>query len=374
MKLLVVFCMCVVLTAFSLVVKAQQPAGNNHLTIELITIGPGPFYWEAFGHSALRVKTDTQDYMFGFGYFDFEEEDFFLKFAKGEMQYFLGIEETAYELQKYQQQGRQIWSQTLDLSAEQKNALVSKLNYLLSPENRYYRYDYFLDNCTSRIRDLLDGVTGNDISRSFQNIHNSISWSDRTFPVVNQAWMNLGIALGYGLPAYRNRNQWSLNVFPVEFAESLGSLSTQTDWNQPRQVLFAPTPQQSMFNHYDFMKTHYAVLLVLAVILFMMGFKKIRSFTVKFWLVTQSIVGCLLLMLWFLTEHSVANYNLNVLLFFPCAFLLVSKRFVNSFTVWSFLLINIAWLLCAIFITHWYLVGFFLINVLIFLRIKKRIA
>lgn len=368
---LIVILLAIMLSATLSVAGAQNTATNGHLSIELITIGPGPFYWEAFGHSALRIKNDNQDYMFGFGYFDFEEEDFFLKFAKGEMQYFLGAEQTEYELQKYQQQGRQIWSQTLNLSSGQKNTLVTRLNHLLKPENRYYHYDYFLDNCTSRIRDLLDEVTDNDISQTFTNIKSPVSWSGRTFPVVNQSWMNLGIALGYGLPAYKSRNKWSLDVFPVDFAESLGQLSTQTGWNQPPQIVFEPTVQQSMFKQYDFLKTHYAMLLIVVLVLIFFFMRITRSFTMKFWLIAQSIVGCLLLMLWFLTEHSVAKYNVNIMLFLPCAFLLVSKRFVNGKTVWLFLMVNCVWLLCAIFITDWYLMGFFLINIMVFLKLKK---
>ena len=64
---------------------------NNEVDIELYTFGAGENYWEAFGHTALRVKINDIDYLYGFGYFDFNDEDFFLKFARGKMQYFLGI-------------------------------------------------------------------------------------------------------------------------------------------------------------------------------------------------------------------------------------------------------------------------------------------
>ena len=349
-------------------VQAQQQAENqqnlSNVSVELITIGPGPYYWEAFGHSALRIKTGDQDYMFGFGYFDFEEEDFFLKFAKGEMRYFLGVEETNIELQNYRQQRRTIWSQTLSLSSEQKSTVISAMNQGLSPENRYYRYDYFLNNCTSRIRDVLDEVTDGDLSGLLKGdvVDTQKSWSDLTFPVANQAWMNVGIAMAYGLPAYTPRNSWQQGVFPVEFAERLDDLSEKISWVQPLQVEFQPDTEQLYQNHHDFFKTHYAIVVCVLLVALIVLLPFCRAFGSKLWLITQSLVGVLLLMLWLMTEHSVAAQNINVLLFCPLAFVLVKKKWRNAGTLMLFLLINVVWLVCALFVTDWYLIGFLAIN------------
>ncbi|HFC30736.1 MAG TPA: DUF4105 domain-containing protein, partial [Oceanospirillales bacterium] len=92
----------------------------DSVEIELITISPGVNYWEAFGHSALRIKSKHNDFMYGFGYFNFNDEDFFLNFAKGEMQYFMGFEASDIELDDYQAQGRKITSQKISLNNSQK--------------------------------------------------------------------------------------------------------------------------------------------------------------------------------------------------------------------------------------------------------------
>ena len=351
--------------------KAKSDVDLDSLKIELITIGAGEYYWEAFGHSALRIKTDTQDYMFGFGYFDFSEEDFFLKFAKGETRYFLGIDETDFELDDYKKQGRKIWIQNLQLSAPQKKELIDKLNFLSRPENRYYHYDYFLNNCTSRIRDILDEVTNGEIFSQLGNTENKLSWNDLTFPVTNQAWMNLGIAWVYGLPAYFDRDQWQLSVFPEDFSRDLKELETRQNWNKSFQVYYQPTAEESSFNHYGFFKTHYAMLLCVSILLLALMISITKKTAINFWLIFQSLLGSALLVLWFMTSHTIAAYNINIMLFFPFGFLLIFKKLNSVWLVNTFLVINILWLITAAVITNLYLIGFFLVNLLIWKSLKS---
>ena len=364
----------VVLTSLSIIPRAE--VDQNEAEIELVTIGPGEFYWEAFGHSALRIKTNTSDYMYGFGYFNFSDEDFFIKFAKGEMQYFLGAEIAEFELGDYKKQGRKVWLQKLQLTFSQKNELINKLMFLIKPENRYYDYDYFLNNCTSKIRDILDEVTQGEISRQLKPLSTKISWNDLTFPANNQTWMNLGIALAYGLPAYSHRNQWQLSVFPEDFAKDLMRIKTKNNWNKPYQLYSDTINQQSgvEFNSYNFFKTHYAVLICVFILLFGVIIKMTRNLSIQFWLVLQSLLGVALLMLWFMTKHEVAAWNINTLLFFPFSFLLIFKSFNTSFVLNVFLLINISWLILAGVMTNYYLIGFCVINILIWKNFKTQIV
>ena len=355
-----------------LLVSASSWAQTPDVKIELITIGPGQHYWEAFGHTALRVKTSDADYMYGFGYFDFEDEDFFINFAKGEMRYFMGIQETQGELADYENQGRKIWSQQLNLSASQKTEMLNTLNFLAQPQNRYYHYDYFLNNCTSRIRDILDKITNKDISSQLEEIQSKKSWNDLTFPAINQAWMNLGIAMAYGLPAYENRNQWQLSVFPETFAKDLDTIKTSHQWNQPMLLINQPNKEQSQLMHYSVIKTHYAMPLILIIIFLGFFWKYSTNLTINVWLFTESLLGIGLLMLWFFTKHAVIAENINVLLFFPLSFLLIFKAFRKKWILTLFLIINIAWIVLAVMLTNLYLLGFCLVNVFIWKKLSKR--
>lgn len=351
--------------------QAQAKINYDNVKVELVTIGAGVYYWEAFGHSAIRIKTDNFDQMFGFGYFDFEEEDFFLKFAKGEMQYFLGMNASEYELDDYQQQARKIEIQQLQLSATAKQQLLETLLFLEKPENRYYHYDYFLNNCTSRIRDILDEVTNGEISTQLKSIFTTKSWSDLTFPVANQTWMNLGIAMAYGLPAYNTRNQWQLSVFPATFSQDIKTIKTKTNWNADYQVFYQPSSEQVQMMQADFFKTHYAILMLVVVLLLGLSIKLCRNGTANFWLVAQSMLGVALLVLWFMTKHHIAAWNINILLFSPLAFLLVFNRFRTPVFLWAFLAINVLWLIAAMVLTNLYLLGFCLANMLVlYSRVK----
>lgn len=356
------------LLSFLLLGFQLNAQANDDVEIELLTFGAGVNYWEAYGHSAIRIKSGDIDYVYGFGYFNFADEDFFIKFAKGEMQYFLGIEATDIELDDYTQQGRAIWTQKLKLSKPQKIKLIDKLNFLSKPENRYYHYDYFLNNCTSQIRDILDEVTDGEISKQLEKVETSISWNDATFPVSNQSWMNLGIALGYGIPAYLERTQWQLSIFPEDFAHDLEKLTTKDQWNTKLIQLNKATAKDVIES--TFLQTHYAVISVFLVLLIGIVWKLTRKFTINLWLIVQSVLGVGLFMLWFFTQHTVAAYNINVLLFFPLNFLLMFKKFNQSNYRKVFLVLNILWLVIALLVTNLYLIGFLVINLMVFFATK----
>ncbi len=339
---------------------------DNKVDIELYTFGAGENYWEAFGHTALRVKINNIDYMYGFGYFNFNDEDFFLKFAKGKMQYFLGIEETNLEIDNYINQGRSVWSQKLNLSSSQKKQLITQLNYLAQAENRYYHYDYFLNNCTSQIRDLLDEVTNGEISKQLKGVQTSKSWNDLTFPVNNQTWMNLGVAIAYGVPAYQVRDKWSLSVFPEDFARALEQIYTQTNWNG-KQVQHNKADKQLV--EYSFVKTHYAVISLVSLILIGLFIPFLTKFTIYLWLSGQSLIGIALLFLWFFSEHSIAVWNINLLLFSPIAFVFMNRKIFHRFSL-VFLISNILWLILALFWTNFYLIGFSLVNFIVLYKLR----
>jgi hypothetical protein len=55
---------------------------------------------------------------------------------------------------------RSVIQQQLNLTLEQKNKIYNFLIENIKPENRFYQYDFFFDNCSTRFRDLLEDVLG----------------------------------------------------------------------------------------------------------------------------------------------------------------------------------------------------------------------
>ena len=344
----------------------------DSVEIELITISPGVNYWEAFGHSALRIKSKHNDFMYGFGYFNFNDEDFFLNFAKGEMQYFMGFEASDIELDDYQAQGRKITSQKISLNNSQKQQLINKLNFLQKPENRYYHYDYFLNNCTTKIRDILNEISNKAISKQLKAVKTNRSWSDLTFPVNKQSWMNLGIAIAYGLPAYAKHNRWDLSVFPESFAHDLSTIKSTSLKIQPEIVLYQPNQAESARFETDFWQTHFAIILVYSLLFLLLLFRLARNISINLWLIIQSLLGIGILLLWFFSKHTVAANNINILLFMPLSLLLLCKRFKTRKFIYTLLFSNILWLILASLFSNLYLFGFFVINIFSFIYLANK--
>ncbi|MDB4137882.1 DUF4105 domain-containing protein, partial [Gammaproteobacteria bacterium] len=132
----------------------------SQLSIYLITVDVGDNVWDNFGHSALRIVdglagTDT---IYNWGVFEVRDGpvafayDFFLD----ELEYRLATQGTRREIDNYRVQRRSVWQDEIRLTAAQKQRLLARLNWNRAPENLYYDYDYFFNNCTTRIRDYLN--------------------------------------------------------------------------------------------------------------------------------------------------------------------------------------------------------------------------
>lgn len=137
-----------------------RPEPGSELTVSLLTFGPGSAVWELFGHNALRIQNALtgRDDVFHWGVFSFNQVDFIPRFLKGEMLYSMGHQTFQGMVAEYQARDRSVWSQELNLTPAERLQLLQAI--LVNLQNPEYRYDYFVDNCSTRVRDLLDRVTG----------------------------------------------------------------------------------------------------------------------------------------------------------------------------------------------------------------------
>jgi hypothetical protein len=284
------------------------------------------------------------------------------------MQYFLGVVDANHELSGYKKEGRQVVLQNLKLTSDQKKQLVEKMIFLAKPENRYYHYDYFLNNCTSKIRDIVDEVTKGLISSQLTPIETNQSWNDLTFPVSNQAWLNFGLAFGYGINAYSHKNQWELSVFPEKYSNDMKDLDENKYLKSDYEVYYKPSENEWIKK--QFFKTHYAIILMVGFLLLGLMFQKTRKLTKVTWLTIQNLLGFGLIFLWFFTQHSIAAWNINVLIFSPFAILMLFKT-TNKFIHIPFLISNIVWIALALIFTNLYLIGFSLVNIMLWKNHKQ---
>ena len=144
---------------------AQVDAPGFHLEVSLMTIGPGDAVWERFSHNALVIRDNRAqtELAYNWGIFDDHDADFMLRLARGQMLYSMQGYEASRWLAGYSRDNRDVWLQRVNLTPGQRLELQALLTEMNTDANRYYRYDYFRDNCSTRLRDALDRVLGGPI-------------------------------------------------------------------------------------------------------------------------------------------------------------------------------------------------------------------
>ncbi len=298
--------------------KPGQPELSAGARISLLTATPGDELYSVFGHSALRV-TDPEtglDEVYNYGTFDFDTPNFYLKFVRGQLLYKLSVVPHEYFLLEYRYEGRGISEQVLNLSQEEKQRIYDFLQVNRQPGNEYYLYDFFYDNCATRIRDIVEVQLGPDwgedpvpeFSRSFR---------DMLKPYLeSKPWVRFGIDLVLGLPADRKATPWHYMFLPDEmflaFAQARHSNGRPLVGRY--SILLEQTFEPSKPGFFGPVATGWLFFL-----LGMLSLLKIRIARVfdKFFFSLLGAIGLVILLLWFFSDHEATNANLNLLWALP---------------------------------------------------------
>ncbi len=203
--------------------EPEQPADSS-LRVSLVTIGWGDAVWERFGHNALWIEnpeTGLQE-AYNWGVFDFGQVDFMPRLARGTMLYRMEVFDPSASLEGYRMANRSVWVQDLALSPSQKTELMAFLRWNAQPENQYYRYDYYLDNCSTRIRDALDQALGGRINATSatDTTEHTFRWhTRRLLPGIPAAY--LGIQFVLGPRADHPITRWEEMFLPLSLMDGL---------------------------------------------------------------------------------------------------------------------------------------------------------
>ena len=151
----------ILLLSFFIIAAVSQVFGQyptDSAKVSLLTLSPGSETYAAFGHSAIHVLDRKQgiDYVYNYGTFDFSTPNFYPKFASGRLMYCLSASYYTDFFAAYQSWGQAMWEQKLNLTNKEKWQLIKNLQINYQQENRYYRYAFFRDNCSTRIRDIIE--------------------------------------------------------------------------------------------------------------------------------------------------------------------------------------------------------------------------
>jgi Domain of unknown function (DUF4105) len=314
---------------------ADAPGAS--LRVDLYTYGPGDIYWERFGHDALIITDTTsgQSYAFNYGTFDFNQKDFYVNFARGRMVYMAAAWPTADDLDEYRREGRSITDQRLDLTPAQRARLRDFLVWNVQPANASYAYDYYLDNCTTRIRDALnqalDGALRRQLAGPAPGGETYRGETDRL--MAGQPWLMYLLDLGLGPYADQPLTRWTSAFLPASLMRELRGVRTSA--GKPlvaSQTLLAPQRLPSPPAQPPDLRWP----LLIAGLVLGIGFATSAALRNRYpverwwfaWVGTlyalaAGLAGALMLVLWFATAHRAAWANENLWLFCPIAWLLV---------------------------------------------------
>ena len=214
--------------------KVDAQRISETTTISLLTGSSGTELYNTFGHSAIRVKDTTFNFdtVFNWGTFDFNAPNFYLNFTRGKLLYALSAE--SYENFKYTFviENRSVHEQVLDLTLAQKRILYRQLLDNYKPENRYYKYDFFFDNCATRIRDIVANAYGEDFQYNFPDEWQSKPKTFRNLIdlyLTKKHWSDFGIDIALGLPTDAVATPSDYMFLPDYLAEGFATASIKRE-------------------------------------------------------------------------------------------------------------------------------------------------
>jgi len=322
---------------------AQAPAPDTVARVFVMTMGPGDMVWERFGHNAIWVhdpRTGT-DLAYNYGMFDFAQENFLKNFIQGRMEYWVSGIDAGATLQHYASYDRAVTVQELNLTPAQAAELARLLAVNELPQNRFYRYDYYRDNCSTRVRDAIDRVLGGRLKAATERVPAGTTYRRHTerLTAAGAADVPIFTALmgGLGPAADRPISRWEEMFLPGALHDRLAELRVPDAAGRMvplvREEMQAvrstrPAPPASRPN---WLPGYLAAGIALGGLLAFLASRASRGRGARFgfaavaglWLLFAGTGGWILAGLWSLTDHGIAYRNENILQLSPLALPLV---------------------------------------------------
>ena len=230
---------------------AQALPLSETASISLLTCGPGTELYSVFGHTALRVHDPLQgmDVVYNYGTFDFSTPNFYLRFVKGDLQYFVSVSSYDDFVYTYQYYNRDLFEQQLNLTPAQKQQIADDLSTTLTSNRRFYTYKYFDRNCTTMVADILNrhlpekiSMKNSDAGKTYRQIVHEY--------LANSFYENLGISLIFG---YKTDRPMEKLFLPRQLLEGVGySTTANGSLAQPVVTVYKSTAEAatSLWNNY----------------------------------------------------------------------------------------------------------------------------
>jgi len=319
--------------------QSNEPGGN--LTVYLLTFGWGDEVWERFGHNAIWIKDRTRgtDTTYNWGMFSFDEPHFLRRFLVGDTRYWMAAFDLDTMLAEYKRLNRSVLAQELNLTPAQRLKLLQFVQWNEQPQNKFYRYDYYRDNCSTRVRDALDHAVGGQLQTATVTRTTPSTYRSHTLRLLgDNLALYTGANLALGHPADKPLSDWQEMFLPVRMANDLrtvrltDSTGAQIPFVRSEMALFTAgrPPEPSAPPSYLPWFVAAGILVAAAMIALVRsaeGGNRLTLFlataVATIWSLVAGAAGTALVFAWLFTKHYFMSRNENLLHFDPLSLALV---------------------------------------------------
>ena len=297
-----------------------QAPGPEKVEISLLTCGTGEELYASFGHTGVRVRNlaTGRDEVYNYGMFNFSEPNFYTKFMRGKLLYYIGKESFGDFMSIYEYEGRSVLEQRLILDSVQEQQIIQFLETNLLPQNKSYKYDFLYDNCATRVRDIFPkslgasfkfGPTLEGKKVTFREILNMY--------LANNHWSRLGINILLASPIDKVMTDEESMFLPDMLMEGVkgATLNQQRFADEIRMLRPGPSKQFSTLNQPLWMMM--GLLMLTLAIFFLRPLQKLKAYWSFILLFVTGLLGSLILFMWLGTDHLACRNNFNFLWTLP---------------------------------------------------------
>jgi hypothetical protein len=188
----------------------------------VITMGPGEEMFERFGHQSIRIHDVTTglDSAYNWGMFDFDQPNFIPRFLSGDTRYWMQSYPSVWLVAQYKRLNRAVWEQELNLTNFEKDSLWRFIKWNAKDENKFYRYDYYRDNCATKVRDILNMVLKGSVERAVATHEHGVTYRSETLRLARAyPLINIGMDFVLGRPADDTLSAWAEMFVPMRLQQ-----------------------------------------------------------------------------------------------------------------------------------------------------------
>jgi hypothetical protein len=305
--------------------------------IFLLTCLPGRDVSTIYGHSAIRIlkTSDGLDSVYSWGVYDFDAPNFVWKFAKGRLKFRFDSESYSRFLKEYFLEQRSVISQKINLTNKEKKLIIALINNNMKPENKFYLYNFFYDNCSSRVRDIIEKTIGerllypNEVIKDQPSFRGMINKTQKPMP-----WLTLGTDLLIGSSGDNKAGFRDQMFLPEDLMKNL-SITKIKDTDKIKPLLQKPETDLNFtpdtLDNRIFLSPLFIFCILLIIILILSIFNKQGKsidYIDIFLFFIFSILSIFMVFFSFFTDHQAMKMNFNILWLNP--FLIIA--FITLFT------------------------------------------